>query len=55
MKNFVALKDLVDSLVDDNLKATEGNKAAGVRLRVGMNKAVKLAKSVKLESLGKGE
>jgi hypothetical protein len=50
MENFQKLKDLVEGLNDDVAKFDEkGNKAAGTRVRQGLQEIKKLAQEIRLE------
>lgn len=47
--NFDQLESLVATIKEDYLKATSGNKAAGTRVRVGMQQIKAKAQDIRLE------
>ncbi len=49
MKSFDNLKNLISSLEGDAKKHSEGNKAAGTRLRKGMMEIKKAAQAIRQE------
>ena len=49
MEEYIRLKELVEAAEEDVAKASGGNKAAGTRVRKGMQELKKMAQEIRVE------